>query len=287
VGNERPSSNGPPHVSASQLDMLSRCGEQYRRVYLEGERLPPGIALVKGTGLHGGAETNFRQKIDSHADMKLRDIVDASVAAYDEAIAGGVSFTPGEANRGAGLVLAEGRDDVAELATVHAKHQAPQYQPLAVEQEVRLELPGKPLLGYVDLIAEANYVDGKPPAEKVVAVVDLKTSGKRKSQREADTSTQLTVYAAAAPTLGIHADEMRLDVLVQTAGGTHRQVLSTQRDSRDYAALAARLNAYHAILASGTFVPASPLSWWCSPRWCGFFRTCPYVIGQEKVQDEQ
>lgn len=286
MGNDQPINNGPPHVSASQLDMLARCGEQYRRVYLEGERLPPGISLVKGTGLHGGAEANFRQKIESHADMKLRDIVDASVAAYDEAIAGGVAFTPSEASRGAGLVLAEGRDDVAELATVHAKHQAPNYQPIAVEQEVRLELPGKPLLGYVDLIAEANYVDGKPPAEKTVAVVDLKTSGKRKSQREADTSTQLTVYAAAAPTLGIVADEMRLDVLVQTPGGTHRQVLSTQRDSRDYAALAARLNAYHAILASGTFVPASPLSWWCSPRWCGFFRTCPYVIGREKVQDE-
>mgnify|MGYP003338489268 FL=1 len=187
---------------------------------------------------------------------------------------------------GVGLVLAEGRDDVAELATVHAKHQAPQYQPLAVEQEVRLELPGKPLLGYVDLIAEANYVDGKPPEQRTVAVVDLKTSGKRKSQKEADTSTQLTVYAAAAPTLGIEADEMRLDVLVQTKSGTTRQVLATTRDSRDFAALAARLNAYHATLAAGTFVPASPLSWWCSPKWCGFYRTCPYVIGKDKVQDE-
>lgn len=286
MGNDQPSKMGPAHVSASQLDMLARCGEQYRRVYLEGERQPPGIALVKGTGLHGGAEANFRQKIETHTDMRLRDIVDASVAAYDEAIAGGVAFTPLEASRGVGLVLAEGRDDVAELATVHAKHQAPQYQPLAVEQEVRLELPGKPLLGYVDLIAEANYVDGKPPEQRTVAVVDLKTSGKRKSQKEADTSTQLTVYAAAAPTLGIEADEMRLDVLVQTKSGTTRQVLATTRDSRDFAALAARLNAYHATLAAGTFVPASPLSWWCSPKWCGFYRTCPYVIGKDKVQDE-
>jgi len=280
-GERMNTAKGSPHVSASQLDMLGRCGEQYRRVYLEGERLPPGVAMLRGTGLHGGAEQNFRQKIETHRDLSVRDIVDASVNAFDVALASGVALTPAEASRGASAVIFDCRDDVAEMATVHAKQQAPQYQPLAVEAKVTLELPVKPLIGYVDLVATTE-VNG----ESRVAVVDLKTSGKRKSQREADTSTQLTVYAAAAPTLGVSPDEMRLDVLVQTRTGTTRQVLSTQRDASDFDALAARLTTFHAVIAAGSFVPASPLSWWCSPKWCGFWRTCRFVIGKDKVHDE-
>jgi hypothetical protein len=37
--------NDKPALSISQLDMLSRCGEQYRRRYIEHERLAPGVAL--------------------------------------------------------------------------------------------------------------------------------------------------------------------------------------------------------------------------------------------------
>ena len=29
-----------PHLSASQLNMIGRCGEQYRRRYVEGEKIP-------------------------------------------------------------------------------------------------------------------------------------------------------------------------------------------------------------------------------------------------------
>jgi hypothetical protein len=265
--------------------MLGRCGEQYRRVYEEGERLPPGISLLKGSGLHGGAEVNFRQKIETHQDLKVRDIVDAAVAAYDEELANGVALTPAEESRGPGLVIAEGRDDVAEMATVHAREQAPQYQPVAVEQRIELVLPGKPIVGYVDLVAARPDAPERADGLRPVTVVDLKTSGKAKGQREADASTQLTVYAAAAPTLGAVAEELRLDTLVQTKTRTTRQMIQTTRGPEDFEALAARLNAFHAAVAAGAYVPASPLSWWCSPRWCGFFRTCPYVIGKSKVKD--
>jgi hypothetical protein len=123
-----------PHASNTQIEMLCRCGESYRRRYIEGEIIPPGIAALKGTGLHRAAETNMRQKIDSHVDLPAREIVDAAVSAFETQVHGGLSLTDEEMGRGASIVVGEAKDDVAELADVHARQQAPDYQPILVEQ---------------------------------------------------------------------------------------------------------------------------------------------------------
>jgi hypothetical protein len=94
---------------------------------------------------------------------------------------------------------------------------------------------------------------------------------------------QLTVYAAGHKRLtGQPASEVRLDVLVKTKEVT-RQVLRSTRGAADFQALAARINATLAGIAAGIFPPASPGSWWCSDRWCGYWRSCPYV-NSERIE---
>ena len=41
-----------PYLSPSQMGMYCRCGEQYRRRYIEKEIIPPGFALIKGGSVH-------------------------------------------------------------------------------------------------------------------------------------------------------------------------------------------------------------------------------------------
>jgi hypothetical protein len=268
-----------PHASNSQIEMLCRCGESYRRRYIEGEIIPPGIAMLKGTGLHRAAETNMRQKIDSHVDLPARDIVAAAVAAFEDQAHGGLTLTDEEVGRGTANVIGEAKDDVAELADVHARQQAPDYQPVMVEQQVRILLPNSPrdLLGIIDL------------ADDKERVTDFKTSGRSKSQSEADTSVQLTIYAAGYHALlGRPPAEVRLDTAVQTKTGTRRQVLASSRDSGDFQALANRINAFNYAVQAGSFPPASPGAWNCSQKWCGFWHTCPYVnprAGQRSQND--
>jgi hypothetical protein len=48
--------------------MFQRCGEQYRRRYLENEIIPPGISARIGSGVHKAAEINFRAKIQTGED---------------------------------------------------------------------------------------------------------------------------------------------------------------------------------------------------------------------------
>ena len=60
-----------PYISDSQLRMLTRCGIQYENRYVMGEIIPPGIAAVRGIGVHRAAAANGQQKIESGSDHPL------------------------------------------------------------------------------------------------------------------------------------------------------------------------------------------------------------------------
>ncbi len=257
-----------PYFSPTQIDLACKCGEAYRRRYILGEKRPPGVAALRGTGMHGGAKVNFRQKVVTHQDLPEADIVDAAVCAFEFAIEDqGVQLSDDETERGESRVLAETKDTVAAMAQVHAREQAPDYQPVYVEQRARITLPGpRDVLGVIDL------------ADDKGRIVDFKTAGKRKSQADADSSVQLTVYAAVYRAVtGDDPKEVSLDTLVAGKRSISRDVVSSTRGMADYKALAHRFNAVSQSIDAGAFLPAMPGSWWCSAKWCGYWATCPYV----------
>lgn len=262
------SSDVKPHLSHSQLDAYCRCPEAYRRRYVEGHRIPPGVSMIRGTALHGAAEVNMRQKLESGVDLSVSDIQDAAVAALDETIADGITLTDEEESTGLRIVTSQLRDDVADMALVHAEKQAPDYQPVLVEHRVTIELPSSPR----DLVAVIDLADNKD------RVTDFKTAKRAKSQDEADGSLQLTIYAAAFKAeTGRDVALVQLDTVVQTKTKTYRDLKPSDRGPRDLSALAARIDAVNRAIDAGIFPPAAPGSWQCSPRYCGYARTCPYI----------
>lgn len=256
-----------PYFSPSQLELAGKCPEAYRRRYIEGEKIPPGIAMLKGTGVDGGAHVNFLQKIETHSDLPTDEIVDAAVAKFDAELKGGYQLDEHEQSVGATKVIGQARDDVADMAECHARLQAPDYQPLGVQEQFRIELPGpRDVYGVIDL------------RDNKKRVTDFKTAKKSKSQNDADDSLQLTVYAAAHQAItGEPPSLVRLDTIVQTSKETKRQVLDSKRGPEDYNALANRLNALSGMIVAGNFPPTTPGAWWCDPKWCGYHATCPYV----------
>ena len=274
-----------PHLSPSQIDLFTKCPEAYRRRYIEREVIPPGIAMAKGTGLHGGSETNFRQKIETWRDLPESDIVDAAVATFEtELDRRGYQLSDEEMARGATVVIAEAKDDVAAMAKAHAKSQAPEYQPVLVEEPVRIEMPDADydMFGYLDLLA---HEPTETPSWD--AIVDFKTGAKARPKGDVDSSVQLTFYAAAAHIIREKpVDEVRLEVLIKGSQGVRRQLLTSTRDEHDYAALTRRVQAVWAAVQAGVFTPAKPDAWWCSPRWCGYWHTCPFVNSERLAKAE-
>lgn len=270
---DRSSTPAKAKLSSTRLDMFCKCPEAFRRRYIEGEIIPPGVSMLKGTGVHRGAQVNFTQKLETHRDLPAKDIVDAAVAGFQAEQKAGVSFTAEEMARGVANVVGEAIDEVAEMASLHARQQAPDYQPVLIEKMVEIILPTVDLVGVVDLADDQDRV------------VDFKTAGKSKSQGDADSSTQLTIYSALYKAeTGRDAKELRLDTIVRTKRDTKRQVLTTHRDVKDLTSLGYRIEVVQNAIEAGAFPPATPGAWWCAPKWCGYWKTCRYVNAERAAK---
>lgn len=264
------------YVSYSQLSLFERCGEAYRRRYVEREKIPPGVAAIRGRAVHGAAELNHRQKIVSGVDLPLADLTDAAATAFEASRAtDGVLLTPEERSAGEAAVLGRAKDRAVKLTGLYAHAVAPAIQPALVEERVRIMLPDAPvdLLGVLDVAT----IDQR--------VKDLKTAARTKTQAEADQSLQLSLYALAYRAhTGTDAAGLDMEVLVDTATPKHQQ-LGTTRGRRDYLVLVARLNAFLRAREAGIFPPAPIGDWSCSERWCGYARTCPFYTPERRAAD--
>lgn len=261
--------NKKPHLSASQIDMYCRCGEQYRRRYIEREILPPGIALVQGVAVHDGSAFNFSQKIKSHADLKSGIIEEKAIDALEQKIkAEGLELSSeDEKAKGKQGVIDQAKENVAKFIGLYSTELAPKYQPTLVEEWQTIQMPSAPydILGRLDLVDDQKRI------------IDLKTAGKSKQQSDADNSVQLSIYAASMKIkTGEYPAEMRLEILVNKET-PELQTLSTHRTIDDMVALKNRINAVIKGVTSEVFTPAIPGSWWCSARFCGYWQTCPFI----------
>lgn len=250
------------------------CPVRYKFRYADGQRMPGTATLWRGRGYHKGAETNFNQKVVSHEDMSVDDIVDVSVAALDDVTSGREEMTLSDDERSQGKrkVMKRLVDEVAEMAELLAKEQAPRYQPIGVEEEFRITMKGMPdIVGRLDI----RVHDG---------VIDFKSSGRRMSQLEADSSIQLTLYDIAHTGIaGEKASTLAYDRAVLTKSKAFTEVIATERNSQHVRALAERFTVMNRSIEAGIFIPCDPNAWQCSPKWCEFWKVCPYVAGERSL----
>lgn len=251
-------------IHQSQLRTLYRCGEQYRRRYIEGEKIPPSVAAITGTATHKSVEENLRYKIGTGGLLE-RDVVqdlarDTLVSKWDE----GVLLDLDEINKGEGAVKAAALDTAVALAGCHHESLAPIIQPVSVERYFEVDLAGYcTLAGTIDV-------------EEKGRVRDTKTAAKAPSQGDADTSEQLTVYSLARRIEGTLPGDVCLDALVKTAKPKAVTIHSTRTDA-DLEMQLRRIEVAVDVIERGVFLPTDPSNWWCSARFCGYHSTCRFA----------
>lgn len=266
------------HLSHSQISMLHKCGEQYRRRYIDGERVPPGVAQIRGRSVHRANERNLVAKVETGALLSLDEVQ----AAARDAVVGELQgeFVLDGDYAELGLERAKGfvQDEVVELATLHATEIAPKLEPKAIE--VRIELPPSNALP-VKLVGVLDLVD------EHTGVRDTKTAQKSPGADDADLSDQLTAYDLLhrayyrEPPKGLG-----LDVLVRTPkkGDVKVVSLSTTRSVADLGVYVRRAQAAVRMIEAEIFLPAAQDSWACSAKWCGYSATCLFFRGRPRPQ---
>ncbi|MBO4313952.1 MAG: PD-(D/E)XK nuclease family protein [Desulfovibrio sp.] len=257
------------HISPSMLGLFCRCQEAFRRRYVEGIIIPPGIAACIGTGMHRGAEANHKQKMQSGVDMPIGDIQDAARDAYRKAVSDGV-FIPAGEEAEAPKELAKGADTAVSLAAAYAVHVAPKINPVAVEEKMTAyvdDLP-VPFMGIIDVLDKSDWCP------------DLKSSGRKWPAGKAAGNMQPPIYRhLLRETRGIADATMSFEVI--THNGEHQHVPVEVHDE-DIAPVIARAKGLLFALNSGVFLPSEPGHWMCSPKWCGYWYSCPHVPAYKK-----
>lgn len=252
-----------PHLSYTQLNMLLRCGEQYRRRYIEGERVPPGSAGALGKSFHLAQESNYRQKITSKQDLPVEAVTAAFSDAFDVE-SNDVLWTPEEAEAGIAKVKGDLKDEGVKLVEVYHTEVAPAVQPESCEEVIPVALEGFPY----DLKCVVDLVDDKQ------VVHDSKTRGKSPTAEEANKSMQLTAYALAYRVSRKEQERgLQLDVAVRNKN-PKIVTLPTQRTNEQIGRFLETMARAAEAIQGGVFLPAPEGAWYCSPKFCGYYGTC-------------
>ena len=257
----------------SGLLMYVRCAEQYRRRIIENEIRPPAVRMLRGTGIHAGAQFNFRQKKESHEDLSAKKIIDYSVAIFDTRYdSEGVTLAPDEKSVGRNIVIGRERDRVWRLAELQAEKFAPTVQPIAVEQTIVAEFPhlGFNVRGTLDLKDDEEII------------TDIKSSTRSMTKGDQHKDFQLTNYSVLDFILNKKFSKgCRLAVLVDKKK-PDVQILHTTRDEQDIDTWLRTVKEIDKAIRAGVFPPANKRDWWCSPKWCGYWFDCPYWSDSER-----
>ncbi len=261
------------NVRQSHLNLFDECGVAYARRYIDGEIIPPGIAALRGSGVHGAAEVNHKQKKDSRRDLPRKELIDIAVATFEaRKKQDGFRLTPEEMKIGVRPMIARTTEVVTALTGLYADKVAPKIQPAFTEERITIRVAKTVTMsGTLDVAT----VEGR--------VADFKTSTRARSQDDADRSLQLSQYGLLYRGLvGRFPAGFDLEQLIDAKKPRHVP-LRTTRTVDDYQALINRVNVLIRSRQAGLFAPASVGSWICSPKWCGYWDTCPYVNSERRA----
>lgn len=269
-----------------------RCGEMFRREEIEREESPPSSAMVRGSVVHEVAALSHRRQLDARTaspdtprSVVLREALPSEDEAGDEAAtrferirrAAGISasFDPEAPPSTPTEAIGRDKDSSVVMSRHYVSRAAPFVDPINVERKYVVEPRDLDirLSGVFDL--ETREPGGKR------AIRDIKTKTRAPNEGEAKTSDQITMYALLdLLRSGEIADIFALDFVVRPAGAFAKPYLvslQTTRTRDDVAVMVARLNNAIAATKAGVFLANGVGGWICSPSWCRFWASCPYV----------
>jgi len=133
-----------------------------------------------------------------------------------------------------------------------------------------------------------KYHEGESPKE-ILNVRDTKTSAKRKNQGDADSDDQLTAYAMASMVVDDQLpNNLMFDVLTDTPVKklTSAETFTTKRTSLDVDIYLNRIANAVGAIQQGIFTPTQQTNWWCSEKYCGYAKICPYFRATRRPGSE-
>jgi len=271
-----------PQFHWSGIGMYTRCPEQFRRRYILGESVRPGIALITGSSVHKAAEIDLTRKMETGKLCDVEEVKDAArdylTDVYDsedyEIRKDELVDDSEKKTKGAIIDLA------IDLAELHHNELAPLVTP---RKEIGVERPW-----VVDVNGYPYALAGQMDVDEGHSITDWKTSKQTPNQKVADLSMQITMYCMAKFALDGIMPTAQLGYVVKLK--TPKTVmLKTTRTKDHFQSLLRCLERVCDAVDKEVFPFASaqsPNPWWCSEACCGYYNTCEGVCTKTSVSFE-
>lgn len=279
-------------IHPSGLILFNTCAEAFRRRYICGDKRPPAAHLIVGRAADTGIHTDLEEKLktgtllpDEAVEAITADIVEREFKEEVD-LEGQPVQTKGWA-RGAAI------DRAVSFASYGHRNLNPVISPKALHRKwsVRLDdffkkrgVAGVKLdyVGEMDIEEYLHDFTDKPG----IAIRDIKISRRSPPEDAANAKhfVQLTSYALGKQVEdGVMPQRVQVDYLVDLKKGIEHKPRYAERDQFDLAALFNRLEVFARAFKAGLFPPAPRDHWKCSPKWCGYYGTCPYVRNPKTI----
>jgi len=254
------------HISFTQINMYLRCGEQYYRRYILGEKIPPSGNMIRGKSCHKAEEVNFKQKIETKIDVPIDNVKDIFSDEWERGKYE-IAWSPEELD-GDSPKLAEDKFKDSGISLISAYHNeiAPNATPTYVEKDFLIEFEGdnfKPLYGIIDRIDNDEIV------------IDAKFQSKSPSENDAQKDIQLVAYQLGFEKITGHKPKkLRKEYSIATKIAKTKIQEIDAHDTERINRLLFTLERVMDAIGKGIFLPATIGHWCCDPRYCGYYKSC-------------
>lgn len=270
-------------LTQSMINMFSRCAAQFENRYIKGIIIPPGVAARKGSSVHRGAEHNYRHIVDTGEPAPVDEVQDVTHDEFMRLVKEeGVWLADDEVPEKEQILTTSMDEAIAASRFYHQQFAPLDHEIGLVEERLYADIGcGIPISGKPDVVC-----DGRIP--------DLKTSGKRWVTGREDLEIQPTMYRILCRENGLGELPFEYRILVNMKNapkgdnciwdketGVCGEIRPAERTAEHEESLKARIVTVKSMLDAGNFPPAFPDTWWCSPKWCGYFSKCKYTKGRK------
>jgi hypothetical protein len=249
------------HFSQSQIGLLAKCPQAFAFRYGEKKKKPPSAAMTFGTVFDRAICHSLDLKVESGEDLPTSDVQEIAVAELE--------LEKDETDWKA-EPFAKVKDELAPTVALYHEDHARLIDPASVQKEIKFDFD-------LDGV-EATWVSYLDVEERSGAVRDLKTAARKWPRGREKNEVQPVTYTMHRP----GEDRFRFDIAIRSKTKPQvdvREVTVTQAEKDAFGAAFVAIARQALELKkdpekarpTARFMPGA---WWCSQKWCGFWREC-------------
>lgn len=253
-----------PLVTQSFLKTWVDCAYAAKRSYIDGDKIPPGVAALQGNAVDAAVTLGADSVMARGSDVPLKDKVDLALTVFHETQGDYRLFPEDDIN-----ALGEQTKGLVERHHVDIAHTL---KPIATQESILVKGEHFDIAGTIDLVEKTG---------DEVTLGDTKTAGKS-GEYPAKGFFQAALYTNLYEAKhGIRPSGFRFDVVVKTkTPKTERPAMTVTPVESNILkhVISSTISELKHSLDSGVFRLAAPGHWRCmsSGKWCGYlYNGCP------------